>query len=142
MGNLSQRGVSSGSHVRPQTTAGCKRCLFFQECLGEDTNVLLDSPKEELIAVGVEGEIETSLNITAGKEGGRTVWNIQEVQKSYTEDVSMEDRVGGFFVNEKLFVMPRVLFWLWVVLYQFMYVILLCDTVNTWCICLFSPPRD
>lgn len=54
----------------------------------------LDSPKDELIAVGVEGEIETSLNITAGREGGRTVWNIQEVQKAYTEDVSVSPHVS------------------------------------------------
>ena len=66
-------------------------CLVsFQECLGEDTALELRSSMEELIAVGVEGEIETSLNITAVDEGGvsTVVWYVKEVQKPYTEEVS------------------------------------------------------
>lgn len=43
--------------------------------------------------MGTQGMIETTLNITAGSEGGPVVWKVEEVVKPYSQVVCT--RRGG-----------------------------------------------
>ena len=60
----------------------------LQECLGTKSTVQLDSPATQLLAVGTQGEIQSTLNVTAGEEGGTVVWQVEEVIMPFTEEVS------------------------------------------------------
>ena len=50
----------------------------------------LDAPATQLLAVGTHGEIKSTLNITAGGQGdeGTVVWQVEEVVRPYTQEVS------------------------------------------------------
>lgn len=69
--------------------------MYSQECLGEMTTLQLKSPTEQLVAVGTQGTIESTLNITAGTEGGAVVWELEEVITSFSEEVSGGRGGGG-----------------------------------------------
>eukprot|EP00903_Cladosiphon_okamuranus_P009052 g8654.t1 len=55
-------------------------------CLGEMTTLQLESPTEQLVTLGTQGTIESTLNITAGTEGGAVVWEVEEVTRSFSEE--------------------------------------------------------
>lgn len=52
------------------------------------TTLQLESPTEQLVAVGTQGTIDSTLNITAGTEAGRVVWEVMEMTRSFSEEVS------------------------------------------------------
>ena len=68
-----------------------------QECLGTTTTVQLDAPATQLLAVGTQGEIKSTLNVTAGEEGGTVVWQVEEIVRPYTEGVSPGVVLAGFW---------------------------------------------
>lgn len=59
------------------------------------TTLQLEAPNEQLVTVGTQGMIESTLNISAGNEGGRVVWEVEEVTRSFSEEVSECAGEGG-----------------------------------------------
>lgn len=74
---------------RPAPSSPTPRTLG-QLCLDAEATIQLESTDEELVTVSIEGTIESTLNVTAGTEGGRMVWQVEEVVKPFSEEV-------GFF---------------------------------------------
>lgn len=58
--------------------------------MGNTSTVKLAAPDQSLIATGVNGTIESTLNVTAGGEGGMVVWQVEEKETTFSKKV----RVG------------------------------------------------
>lgn len=52
----------------------------------------LEAPSYELFAWGIQGTISSTLNITAGREGGPVVWKVEEVAEVHPNEVSEDEK--------------------------------------------------
>lgn len=53
--------------------------------LGRFTHVRLHEPREQLVAMGTDGIVESHLNLTA--EGGTSIWTLETMNMNFSQEV-------------------------------------------------------